>query len=772
MALVKRNGVLEEVKPGEVPSTGGPIGATTPLSATQAGASDDSAKMALTPQARTGLAAKIADNAKSTLEGAKRLREPSPTKAAPTPEEEAFQARLQKLGGLGGRIQQMVNQSIASAAQAPTSIQVSDAYISTLPRNQQQPYQDAVGKINQALTAGGAGLADVLADINTKFNDPMIAETLQKDVATAVASSIAKGVIDPDQININTLMTAGVLKPEDIGSEAELSKALGTSWMSMTPKQLAASMDRYKAKEAGDVAALQRQLNDPMLPPLAKEDIKDRLWELGYSGQVAREADVDRLAKQVEASGKITLNGEVRDIDEALADEGLMSTFGDYLRGDAAFKSKFQKANPELAAWLDKNAEGMGQALQTIEETDKQLGEIMTKNKAMFEFEDTSMDPTVIQAVFPDWAPGKFYSKELASNNKLWNFLQEQKAKDPKMATQLVGVLNTIGKADPDMVADALKMAMESPARFQELITGLETNGDRIAAAARTSTPPPSAKTATVDNIVDWLFGDDMSSGDIQAQLADLSSKAPFDKNAASAYSRLANIFDANRDGKLDDIKDIQPRAAAYQTKGGLDKVLKGSNDVSGLVDAASARIKVDNPLMGVLSEYLTGPADTLDPKEMDIILNNIGDDPGMIEDLYTSDFKMDPKARATLDAKAMELARGADEYKVLASIDPKALEILDEGLTATEGATATAAGSVAAQAGPLVSTADNAIAAKLVKEMESLIGAKTTPAYVKKALQADLAALKGRLRGKRSAVKVEKAAPANTNPGAMNLGV
>jgi hypothetical protein len=632
-----------------------------------AGASDDSAKMALTPQARTGLAAKVATNAKATLEGAKRLKEPAPQKTVQTPEEQAFQARLQRLGGLGGRIQQMVNQSISSAAQAPTSLEVSPAYVKTLPPTQQEPYREAVGKINQALQSGGAGLSEVLADINTKFNDPMIAETLSKDVASAVSASIAKGVIDPDQININTLMTAGVLKPEDLGDEAEMSKALGSSWLNMTPRQISAAMDRYQAKEAGDVAKLQSQLSDPMLSPMDKEGIRDRLWELGYSGQVARESDVDRLARQVEASGKIMLNGEVRDIEEALSDEGLMNTFEDYLRGDESFKAQFQKANPELAAWLDTNAQGLEQAFATIADTDKKLGEVMEKNNEMFRFEDTSISPTVIQSIFPDWGPGKFYSKELASSNKLWTFLQETKTKDPATAGAIVRTLNALGTSSPDLIQDALEMAMGSPEEFQRLIGGLQNGGTKMSDAVRMAKPIPNLKTASPEDLIDWMFGEDTSVADVESKLADLKAKAPFSAEAAAAYAELAGDVDSNKDGKVDGVAQLGARANRRKVTGGLEGVFNAP--VSESADAMRSNIKMDDPLYYALSSVVTGPDDAITGDEMKGLIEGGQMTTDTMKSMY------DIKDKIHMDSAALEQLTGALAEHFIAT-DPEYIQL------------------------------------------------------------------------------------------------
>ena len=759
MPIVKRNGQMVEISDTEFASlqTPAPVGGATPLAAEQSGATPDQAKMVLTPQGQQGLAAKITDTAKQTVEGAKRLKAPAAPTAA-TPEQQQFQERLGKLGSLGSRIQSLVDTQISDAAQGPASISISDAYLKSLPKDKQTAYTAAVGGLNTLLAAGdSAGITAYLADINTKFSplkgDLDVLGTLQTDVATAVAQSIAKGVIDPDKINIGVLLNSGTMKPEDLGlSESELTKVLGTNWINMTPKQLGTAMNRYNAIQNGDINELHTQLDDPLTPPSAKEDIKDKLWELGYSGRVQRVSDSELLANQVEASGKITFNGEVRDINEFLTDDSLKATFGDYLRGDEAYKAKFAKANPALAAWLDKNEEGMIKALEVVGTTDKALTETKAKNDALFKFETTDMDPAIIEALFPGQKAGTFNAGELSSSNKLWTHLQDLKTAggaSAKEATQIVEALNLLSKTNPEFMKEALAMADKDPASFQKLIMGLEQSPEEIATAARLNTPlKPLTKDTTNEEVIDWLFGPDMSASRVQAQLETLRGQAAFDKGAGEAYRKLAGIFDTNLDGKMDDVSEVYKRATANIGRGGFAAVLAGVNQATqDTVSAASAKFKVGGRMMDLLHTYITSPKDALTASEVKQLVTTKGLTPEDLMEMQAAGFKMGPGASDVITSKLAQFASDSDIMKAFTKAVPNyptlvnaasLSELINEaGRAPTNSRRDAILGEMEKQKAQLK---------ELQGGLEQAIASAETPSYVKVALRRDLAKVKKRL--------------------------
>lgn len=607
LGTIKRgSSLIEEEKPPLLQGDTGTIGGMTPATAEASGASSSQSKMALTPQARQGLSQKIAQKAKDTLAGSKRLKGPEQA-AKPTQEEIEYTERLKKLGGLGGSIQKMVNDNIEKAAQATTKLEVDETFIKGIKNPLvATAYTSGLESINQALASGGSTL-DVMSTMKNDLMNPSDGSEgmtsgqaasamngLKQDVADMVAGQVAAGTMDPEEVTIDALFDAGIMEPEDLGlSEDELTKGLGSNWVNMTPKQLSKAVDRMNAVKYGESDQLTSMLSDPLVSSAQKEDIKDRLWEMGYSGALQRESDVDTLSKQVEDSGLVEFGGEVRDIDDLLSDQGMETMVKDFVDGDDAYKKQFAKQNPQLAAYLEKNASDLQGSMDLASETETSLNKIRDKNKEAISFggegeTKTELSQEALSAILPGYDKESFTEKGIDLNNPLMGWLKD----NPDSAKEVADVINDLAGIDPDLIKEALTEASGDPKKMQALIEQFQGNSEAVLASARIDTGFKNLDPATssTDDYIKLAFGDKMNSGEFSNKLKAAKEAARFDPKAKKIFEAMSEVFDADGDGKIDTPDQIHKNMEkAGVGEGNLADITDGRMSALGELSKAGA---------------------------------------------------------------------------------------------------------------------------------------------------------------------------------------
>jgi hypothetical protein len=338
-----------------------------------------------------------------------------------TPEQleaEAMKEDLKDLGSLGNLVQTAVNKSLYdkpqtaeiefstdlitdTAATPEAEVEIStamDAYIEEVQAAKGDTTKIAAAN-SKFVTATDGKFAEGTSatDLLTKLAST--ADVDENTINDAVASGIAEGVVDVDELTFTYLQEQGLLtKGKDGGytqldglTDDELVGILGADYSTMTVAEISKAVDNTVTREFHQQANLQSTISDPNTSPVLREALQGQVAQFEASGAAVIEADAEGAARDVMAAGSVLFGGKVVEIETLLDDDFINAQATEFLlldpdkRGD----SQFFKDNPAFANMVEqtfdtamKAGDSFEQAVETLKSTTDSHNKSITDDEA------------------------------------------------------------------------------------------------------------------------------------------------------------------------------------------------------------------------------------------------------------------------------------------------------------------------------------------------------------------------------------------------------
>lgn len=431
---------------------------------------------------------------------------------------------------------------------------------------------------NLGYSADTRSIADIKADIRGKYFKS--AQDSLAAAATGAPNDVLLSSLNPSDL--------GMQDWEQLRSLLKIDPSVNIS--TMTVKQLTDQVNKVQAEEYSRTAALIRILNDPNVAPRDKEAARMQLAQLGASGIMAAEVEVDAVANQVADINTITIDGKDYTISELLSDKTITSLIDDYLNDPIRAKS-IKDAAPAFATWIDNNKLDLQKYMDKLDPGIKQVADIV-ENNAKLQTPDgvTKLNNAVMSTLFgADWSS----STKLLVKPPIFTTIETYP--NTQVRQDLTRLLNSLSNRPEDLnylkglsAAALEEKGLLSSQGIQRYQSYIETSKD-IAG--------PFSESTTTSGIVSALFGDDTDMAKFEELLQQV--KIINDTNLVDDLTpdelEVLKIFDSNQDGIIDNTKDILKRAQGMFSGKSLRDLVKGANDIkSGSELLAALKQKVE----------------------------------------------------------------------------------------------------------------------------------------------------------------------------------
>jgi hypothetical protein len=540
--------------------------ATSPLGLSTLGVNPDAAKMGGTSQQ------KMAANKQSV---APLPQESAQVVASDADKKSRKQAQaVQGLQQKGSSLDSRVNNIVANRLTQATSGNTLDTTVAGLVTS--SGLKDDASKTLFTKFLNGKGAEGVLNDVQY--------EQLAKDLGIIGKNEVVKDAnqlktymkaqyFDPKQgkmnVAINENVKVGNVKQQaasegkdwanELGfdNETALSEFLGISVQELagkSVKDLNDGIDSRVSTVFSQTAAQQAILNDPSSSDLERQQAAASLGQLSGRGVIAGEQEASRGAEGLRQAETIAFKGKEYVLADLLKDQAFKDEMTGYYGKSTQDRQKLKDTSPPtekaLYEWLDKNEANLSQ-LET--ETGKTLDIAQTStNEAAGAYSSLSSkikDAKKLEQLTGLKGPTKFGQKKQAPTTSFGRMIESLiNTQDPKAAAQVEAISSFLDAAPPEYI-DLLK---------DKDIKWFKENN----LWSENQTPDELKNKLTrwmwKRNDIGFLEGDkDVSQFGIpMEEYQDLvSSLATLGEN-----SDLQQIFDENKDGKLDSSKDINNR--------------------------------------------------------------------------------------------------------------------------------------------------------------------------------------------------------------------
>jgi hypothetical protein len=415
---------------------------TTPLSVAGLGANPDQAKMAGTPnQLKSANAVNLSGLGQTLSE-----YNQQGFKAGQASQDELNKQmqvkQLEQLGDLAPRVQQIINQSVQSAADQ---------------------------SLNAGLIAKKGLSPDLTEAVNAfakgdKSKLPVIAKALGKDALAINYDDILNlyedadaSVIDniirqvPDSIKVSQTLLGDQVKLTD------LSNTLGTDVSQLSIDQLNNELTKYFNAQQFGVEGLRAKAADPKTGSAERAAIYEQLRQMGASGEEAIAHRASELEQKVNSGLSVEFNGKTYSIDQLLADSNVSTLIKDYLTDpNSSSAQELAKLSPALIQFVNNNKQALSEAGSKL---NSQATDVQTVIKTNRELGNTGVEPfnndLLSEVLGPDWQN----ATELidTSNLPVFNYLKDPKA-DPNKRAGLVANINRLYSLNPSVAKRAMEL--------------------------------------------------------------------------------------------------------------------------------------------------------------------------------------------------------------------------------------------------------------------------------------------------------------------------
>lgn len=306
----------------------------------------------------------------TTLQQTQRYEKPTETPTETQQRAMQIAETLNVLGPVKSRVQSLIQDQLQAAQTASASLQLNEQAIAAIsdPAKRKEaeeslkaymadPSQENLQKVYGAVGAEGT------ADLERFFATPE--GSVQEAFAQAFQVSPTLESLDLSASGMDT---------------SELAASLGipeSQLKGMTLDQLNQQIDAVEAAELNRTTQLQAQLQDPTLSPAMREAVVKELQQLGATGVIGAEQQVQQIQDMIDSANTVEIMGREMSVEELLSDEGLSS-----LVAQAATDPEMLKAlkdDPQyaaLAGWVEENQAAMAALSEGYEEKGEDFVEV------------------------------------------------------------------------------------------------------------------------------------------------------------------------------------------------------------------------------------------------------------------------------------------------------------------------------------------------------------------------------------------------------------
>lgn len=493
---------------------------TTPMGAQMLGASAQSAKMAGTPQQ---LQAALQQSTQSpTLETA--LRTQQFGRQATTAEQAAMtkSADMQKLGGLGDRVTNLINAQKAAKfgagdTEAEAKAQQAAQDLTTTGTFEGKPISGVKNKLMALRTTpqGTPEYNKLLLEVNKHFGrnvegkSPLSAtelESLFKSAEQTVLGAVGE---------FKEPTVADLTQDTSFGYTAEqMSSLLGVpadQLSKYTVNQLSELIDNVTATEFGQVEQTAAQAGSVYAGEAERELARQAGKELAAIGITATEADMQNLNTEVARGTVITINGKPMTVEQAFADDVISDTIKQYLDAPigSATRAEIEKNEPELTKFVQSHEAALTAAVKVMTEGTASFQQVQDYNKNLQTslFGGMALDADLMKTLSPGWGS---MSDTKIDTSKIPIFKYASTlSKDQAQA--LANSLNEAKKAIPGIGKELAGLTEEEITKLGIGTPG--SNWDRFTKYNETRNKVSSIDPADTDSLIRETF-DDVGSWD------------------------------------------------------------------------------------------------------------------------------------------------------------------------------------------------------------------------------------------------------------------
>lgn len=302
---------------------------------------------------------------------------------------------LNTLGPVRTRIQSLIQERLQLAQTAATTLEVNEAAVAAIqdPAKRQSAQTALTTYITNPTELNLQAVYEAIGsekteDLQQFFTTPE--GTIQESFQKAFGVNPTLGSLDLTAAGVNMADLASALKIP----EAQL--------QNMTLDQLNQQIAAIEASELNRVDQLQAQLQDPTTSPAMREAIIAELQQLGASGVIEAETDVQAIQDQIDAANTVDILGREMTVEQLLSDEGLSSLVSQAVTDEEMLQAL--KDDPEYAAlgnWIEQNKASLAVLAAEYEERGEEFVELQDKYKELKEsFGADGLD--LLKAIYGD----------------------------------------------------------------------------------------------------------------------------------------------------------------------------------------------------------------------------------------------------------------------------------------------------------------------------------------------------------------------------------
>jgi hypothetical protein len=512
---------------------------TTPAGVGMLGGNQHQQKMAGTPaQKQSAMTFVQQKGPDQTLATEQRL---ASSKRALTAEEEAAKQKAGKLEQLA-TIPEQVNQAIqAQMSKLAEAKPVQAAVVGAEAGSNQ-------AQLLEKLRANPAD-TETLAKLNVAMgrapNTAMTAQELEKLYQSSTAAIAQAGAQAVDN-NIGVGTLSGI-------DTTELSQVLGMTpeqVAGMTVSQLTDAVNAQRQAEFTRTQQAQAEMSRGLAGAAEQAAMRQQLREFSTTGVRSREADVQKIENAVESGETVDFGGKSYEIGELLSDDNISEMITDFINAPtSAAAAELRKSSPALVKFIEDNQAVLKAATDVMKQTVGKLGQITKANQALVTYGNTSLPRNLVSQILPESAVfgGKAIDPQSVPVLKAINALPPERreqaatnlsrleALNPELSKQVAGLSeDEIRKLDLGNPNSPAIRAIEDNLNFTKQLAAINPNN--------------------TDEVLTLLTGTPTTEKELQASLDMEKSLAELGIKSTGAFA--AN-FDRNRDGKVDNAKDV-----------------------------------------------------------------------------------------------------------------------------------------------------------------------------------------------------------------------
>jgi hypothetical protein len=442
---------------------GRPEAPTSPMETAVIGGTPSQSKMAGTPAALQGkaVAPRIATSLKLATQ--QRQQQADPELAADQKRALELSQKLSGLGSLGQRVPDLIQKAVEDKIKGinvkpvvdpttfadlnlsgPNQASLTDALnVLADPSQSNEKQQEAMVTVSN-LTKQDLSKLDptTLSKTVQGFFKKGAAANLEAAVSTATPSSVTLGMLGetPSALGYNSWDALAT----DLGIKAPEGRTAQDVLKGMSIKELGQTVDTIKRTGFQTQQEWMSVLQDPTSSLQDRQVARTMLTNMGASGVREAEQRTATLTAQVQAGNTVTVNltgtPQQMSVEEVLKNDTIKGAISVLLDPAKPGYKEVAAANPELLAWVQKNAEVLKDAVQGITDDVSQFATNNAANAQLLNqfFPDEKARNAIGNVLFPGtWGTFSAQKYNLATAPLLQNWAQIPAAEQTQISTAI-----------------------------------------------------------------------------------------------------------------------------------------------------------------------------------------------------------------------------------------------------------------------------------------------------------------------------------------------